>query len=234
MPLRTLAAAGALLTALAVPAGAQAVVAIEPLEPCYVTASTTTGPQSQPVFLRATGFTANSKVDLAVDGQPVPDGVGLQTDATGTLGAISPISVPAPFIPKGTRDFTVTLTEEGNTANTATVTTKTTALGVSVNPSKAKPSHRVRFRGLGFTANKKVYAHYVFRGKLRKTVKMAKPTAPCGAWTSHKPQIPIKNPKTGSWFVQFDQIKKYVDPSKKQISSVYVRLRIDVSRVFPN
>jgi hypothetical protein len=231
MSLRTLAVSGALLIVLAVPAGARAAT-IDPLQPCYVTAATTSGPQSQSVFVRAAGFAANSKVDLTIDGAAVEGGTGLQTDANGTLGAQSAVSVPAPFIPSGTRDFTVTLTEETNPANTVTATAKTTALGVEVKPRSAKPSKRIRFTGLGFIANKNVYAHYVYKGKVRKTVKMAKPQAPCGSWTSHRRQIPIANPKTGAWFVQFDQLKKYVDPSKHAPKSVYVRLKIVVSRVF--
>jgi hypothetical protein len=229
---RTLAVSGALLIVVAVPAGARAAT-ITPLEPCYVTANTAKGDESQSVFFRGGGFTANSKVDVSLDDKPVPELTGLQTDAGGNLGAQGPaLFVPAPFIAKGTRDFTLTLTEAGNPANRVTATSKTTALGVDVKPKSAKPSQRIRFSGRGFTAERNVYAHYVYGGRLRKTVKMARPQGPCGRWTSHRRQIPIRNPRTGSWFVQFDQLKKYVDPSRTTPKSVYVRLEIVVSRVF--
>ena len=45
---------------------------IEPLKPCYVTAGTAENPQGEGVQINAQGFTPNSKVDLALDGQPVP------------------------------------------------------------------------------------------------------------------------------------------------------------------
>ena len=70
MPSRFSALAGLLLFALAVPASAQAVPTIEPLRPCYVTAGTAKNPQGEGVQINAQGFSANSKVDLAVNGAP--------------------------------------------------------------------------------------------------------------------------------------------------------------------
>jgi hypothetical protein len=226
---RTLAVAGALLTALAVPAGARAAVIDPPLKPCYVTVGEAPGEQESVTF-RASGFTPNSRVDLVLDGLPVPGGVALQTDANGALGALTALSIPAPYLAAGSRDFTISLTEQGNPASTATATAKTTALGITVEPQSAKPSSRIHFRGNGFTGRNRVYAHYLYRGKLRKTVRMAKPKGPCGSWKAHKRQIPVPNPGTGRWIVQFDQLKRYVEPPA--IPSVYVRLTIRVRRVF--
>ena len=229
MPPRTLAVAGVLLTALAVPAGARAAVIDPPLKPCYVTVGDALG-ERESVTFRASGFTPNSKVDLALDGQPVPGGIALQTDASGALGALTPLSIPAPYVAAGSRDFTISLIEQGNPASVATAIAKTTALGISVTPKSARPSRRIRFRGNGFTGRKRVYAHYVYRGKVRKTVRMARPTGPCGSWQARKRQIPIPNPATGRWIVQFDQLRRYVEPP--DIPSVYVRLTIRVRRVF--
>ena len=85
MSARIPAATGALFIALLVPASAQAVVTIDPLKPCYVSAETPAGPQTEGILIRATGFTPNSTVDLSLDGQPVENGQGLQADNTGTL-----------------------------------------------------------------------------------------------------------------------------------------------------
>jgi hypothetical protein len=229
MPPRTLTVAGALLTALAVPAGARAAVIDPPLKPCYVTVGDAPG-ERESVAFRAGGFTPNSKVDLALDGLPVPGGIALQTDANGALGALTPLSIPAPYVAAGSRDFTISLSEQGNPASVATATAKTTALGISVKPQSARPSRRIHFRGNGFTASKRVYAHYIYRGKVRKTVRMAKPQGPCGSWHAHRRQIPVPNPGTGRWTVQFDQLRRYVEPP--DIPSVYVRLTISVRRVF--
>jgi hypothetical protein len=227
MSARIPAATGALLIALLVPASAQAVVTMEPLKPCYVSAETAAGPQTEGIVIRATGFTPNSTVDLSLDGQPVQGGQGLQTDAAGTLNLPTP--VPAPFVASGTREFPVTLTEVNNPANTVTATAMTTALGVSVKPRRARPSKVIRFKGSGFTAPKALYAHYVFKGKLRKTVRMARKTSRCGGWTAHKPQIPVKNPKPGLWTIQFDQSKRYRDATNPNSGFNGVSFRIGIS-----
>ena len=76
-----------------------------------------------------------------------------------------------------------------------------------------------------------MYAHYVYGGKLRKTVKMSGDPNACGEWTKHARQIPVSDPKVGLWTVQFDQLKKYRRPDA-QFPSVFVQLRISVTRVF--
>ena len=96
---RILAASGALLIALAAPAAAQALPTIQPLKPCYVTAATAQGPQSEGFQVTAAGFTPNSKVDLTIDGQPLEGSLGLQTDAAGAL--VLPNLLPAPFVDVG-------------------------------------------------------------------------------------------------------------------------------------
>src|SRR5215217_6960721 len=110
---RQLALAGALLIPFAVPAAAQAAPAIPPLKPCYVTALTASGPQSEQFGFTATGFTPNALVDVTVDDEAVGTA---QADATGNV-EIPQLS--APFVRSGFTDFTVTLTEQGNPAKTA-------------------------------------------------------------------------------------------------------------------
>ena len=225
---RILAASSVLLIALAAPAAARALPTIQPLKPCYVTAATAQGPQSEGFQVSAAGFTPNSQVDLTIDGQPLDGSSGLQTDAAG--GLVLPNLLPAPFVTAGSREFTLTLTEVGNPANTVSTTAKSTALGVSVKPESARPSQRIRFRGLGFTANKAIYAHYIHKGKVRKTVRMArKPRGDCGGFRTRRRQIPIRNPGLGAWILQFDQSKRFVNPARTPI--VYVRLGITIRLV---
>ena len=61
---------------------------------CYVTAGTAANPQGEGIEIAATGFTPNSKVDLAFDGVPVENGTGLQTDPSGAIGTITPLIAP--------------------------------------------------------------------------------------------------------------------------------------------
>ena len=226
---RTIAVGGVMLFLLAAPAAARAVPTIQPLKPCYVTASTAQGPQSEGFQVIAMGFTPNSKVDLTIDGAPVDGGAALQTDTAGTLNL--PNLVPAPFVESGSRTFTVTLTEQGNPVNTVSTTAKSTALGVTVTPASARPSQRIRFKGLGFTQDKGIYAHYIHKGKVRKTVRMARRPRDCGGFSARRRQIPIDNPGLGNWIVQFDQSKRYFDPRVRDM--VYVRLGIRIRLVPP-
>jgi hypothetical protein len=226
---RILAISGALLIALAVPAGAKAAVTIEQLsKPCYVTAGTAANPQGEGIVIKAHGFRGSSLVDVAFDGEVLYP--GRQTDANGDLGVLSPLILPAPFIKNGSDEFTMTLTEQGNPANTATVTGRHTALGVKVKPQRARPNSKIRFSGAGFTKNKPVYAHYVYDGKVRKTVRMSGDPNRCGEWSKRARQIPVSDPDTGVWTVQFDQLKKYRDPGQN-FPSVYVQLQISVTLI---
>jgi hypothetical protein len=227
MATRTFAAAGALTIALAAPAAAHAAPIMAPLKPCYVTADTAAGPQSEGMQIVAAGFSPNASVDLTIDGEAYPGGAGLQADADGVL-PVPPI--PAPFVEKGTREYTVTLTEQGNPANTVSTTTKSTALGVKLKPNEARPSDLIRFRGSGFTEDKSIWAHYVYKGKVRKTVRMArKPRGGCGGFSARRRQIPVDKPGLGNWTIQFDQSRRFKDPAVEPI--VFVRLGIRIRLV---
>lgn len=228
MSSRTLAGSVALLVALAAPAAAQAVPEIDDLKPCYVTAKEKgEPPQREPMQIVARGFTPNSTVDLTIDGAPFPGSTGLQTDTAGGL-PIPP--VPAPFVKSGRRTFTVTLTEVGNPANTVSATAESAALDVTLKPPSARPSQRIRFKGLGFTEDTPIYAHYVRKGKLRKTVRMARRPGECGGFKVRRRQFPMKNPDLGRWTVQFDQSKQLVDPDVTRINFVRLDIRLRLVR----
>ena len=75
-----------------------------------------------------------------------------------------------------------------------------------------------------------MYAHYVYDGKVRKTVRMSERPNRCGEWSKRARQIPVSDPDTGVWTVQFDQLKKYREPGQN-FPSVYVQLQISVTLV---
>jgi hypothetical protein len=219
MPSARLVAAGT-LAALAVPAVAQAAPAIAPLEPCYVSAAPT---QRESVELDVSGFTPNSLVDVTIDGRAVPGAIGVQTDPTGAFQG----TVPAPYRPSGARRFTLTVTEVGNPGNSVSSSSRVTALTVAVTPRQAAPTRMVRFAGRGFTHAGPVYAHYVYRGRLRETVRMGTPTGVCGRFSARRRQIPVR-PRTGTWLVQFDQLRDWTNPPE----DIFVQLQIRVFRTF--
>lgn len=211
--------------AAAFPGAAAAAPVLAPLKGCYVSVAIdpATG-QSITEFmdLEGSGFTPNSLVDVSVDG--VVAVTGAQVDAAGKL---SKAKVKAPYLKKGERDFVVTITEQANPAQTISATAKVTALRVDVKPTQARPSSKITFTGRGFTdGGKTVWAHYVKGTKVKRTVKLATPTGPCGTFKVKRKQFPF-NPNTGRWLVQMDQQKKY----SKKPNSVFVRLEILVRRV---
>jgi len=221
MPALRLIVAGAVACALVAPAAAQAAPTLQPLDPCYVSAGPT---QRQTLRLAAGGFTPNAIVTVAVDGRPVPGVRPIQADPNGAFEG----RVEAPYQRRGEKRFTVTLTETGNPANAVSATSRVTALTVEVSPKQAAPTQRVRFTGRGFTGAGPVYAHYVFRNKLRETVAMGRASGPCGTFQATRRQIPVKA-RTGTWLLQFDQKPAYSDPP----DAIFVQLQIRVFRSFP-
>jgi hypothetical protein len=219
---------GAAIAALALlPASAQA-AALAPLKPCYISV-TQQSPGGAPQIVResldlgGSGFTAGALIDVSFDGRLDRT---LQADAAGNL---PPQVLQSPYQAKGQGTFTLTAAERGNPANTVSAPSRTTALTLSLKPKKAKPSRRIRFKGSGFTAQKAVWAHYLYKGKVRKTVRLVKQIKnPCGTFSVKHRQIPVKRPKLGVWRLQVDQQKRY----SRAPNGVNVRADIKVQKVF--
>jgi hypothetical protein len=206
---------GVAAAAMLAPQAAQA-AALDPLGACYRSVDSETR-ESVPV--RGTGFTPGETVSVAIDGEVVEQGYA------DTFGVVAG-DVPAPYQKGGERPFTVTLTEVRQPANTASASSRVTALTLRLSPQSAAPSDRVRFLGRGFTEGTEVFAHYVRAGKLRKTVSLGAPQGPCGRVSVKRRQIPIKRPAVGRWTLQVDNQPTY----SAEPVSVFVRLAIIVSR----
>ncbi len=99
-----------------------------------------------------------------------------------------------------------------------------TALSVGVHPSRARPQEVVRISGRGFTSAAPIYAHYVRRGALRRSVQLAaQPKGACGRFSVKRPQFPFK-PGEGTWRIQVDQ------HSDLSTEGPLVTLSVDVRR----
>src|SRR3954452_12279863 len=209
--------------ALAVLAAAPAVAApaLAPLKPCYVAAQED---QREFVKVDATGFTPLATVDIFVDDilQPAPAPDEPRAAFTGELHGM----VRAPFLESGQRLFSLRLTERDMPVNTVTGVATVTRLAVEQVPERASTADRVRFKGRGFTERAPVYAHYVFAGKSRKTVRLGLPTGDCGLFSVKRKQFPFKkSPRVGVWTIQFDQLERYHPQAP-----VRVPLRIKVKK----
>ena len=207
--------AGVTALVLAATAGPAAAATLDPLNPCYVSAGPATD-QLEDVTVHGVSFTPGSRVQVFRDGVAYIDA---PTDAVGDFT----LFVDAPHQPDGEREFTITATDG---VSTLSVQSRVTKLGVTVRPRRSPPSRRVRFRGRGFMQVAPVYAHYLYRNKEQKTVRLAPGTdGPCGTFSVKRRQIPVRNARTGRWTVQIDQKQAYSDKP----DPVWVRLPIDVS-----
>jgi hypothetical protein len=213
---RVLVATVVLLAGLAAPA--RAAVTISPLKPCYVSDGDLPT-QRERILVHATGFTPLAAVTLQIDGTTVAKGL------SGAFGEAD-ATVPAPFEGRNEHEFTLAIFEDQNLANSASTTSRVTNLAVTLKPRRARPSRRVRFNGRGFTADAPVYGHYVFGGKVRKTVRFVDlPVSPCGVFHARGRQIPVHKPHVGVWTLQVDQQRRYSPQPATNAQRVIVRVR---------
>jgi hypothetical protein len=214
----------AFAAALLLPAAASAAT-LTPLKPCYVTSTDEVSKEvrREPVQFGGGGFTPGGLVDVALDGKLQRT---VQADPAGNLPAQA---LDAPYRRKGERPFTLTATDRADPLNTVDALSNVTAFDVSIRPSTAAPSSRVRFHGRGFTQPGTVYGHYLNRGRVRKTVTLARrPGSPCGTFSVKRRQIPVRNPRLGQWLLQIDQQRTY----RRAPERGAIRVIIRVQRVF--
>ena len=211
--LTTILAATAVLLA---PQAARAAV-LDPLGACYRSVDADT---RETVPVRASGFTPGERVNVYVDGQLVQENVVVLPDGRVEGG------VPAPYQATGERPFTVTVTQVDQPSNSASASSRVTALALRLKPRRARPNRRVRFIGRGFIDGTEVFAHYVRKDKLRKTVSLGAPQGPCGRISVLRRQIPVKRPALGRWTLQVDNQQAY----SPEPPSVFMRLTITVTR----
>jgi hypothetical protein len=201
-----------LLVALSATPAAAATLA--PIKSCYVS----NGPASdqlEDVRLQGDAFQPEAAVEVLIDGLPV---ASAPTDAVGAFEVL----VDPPYQPQGDRPFDVTVRDA---VNVLTVQSRVTNLNVTMRPKRSAPHRRVRFRGRGFTQPAPVFAHYLYGGRVQKTVRLARrSTAPCGTFDVRRRQIPVEDPRTGRWIMQVDQKRAY----SPEPDPVWVRLPIKV------
>jgi hypothetical protein len=212
---RALLLTATLMLVLAAPA--QADVVLDPLKPCYVSDGDLPN-QRETIHVHATGFTPVAAVTLTLDGVAVAHGT---SDAFGAITA----NVPAPFQGQGEHEFLLVVFEDQNELNQDAASALVTNLGVTLRPKRARPSRRIRFVGRGFTNDAPVFGHYLYGGKVRKTVRFARrSTPPCGVFRAKRRQIPVKRPATGEWVLQVDQQRRYAALPASNAQRVIIRV----------
>ncbi len=219
MTARVIAAAALATGVLAAPAAAQGT--LQPIKPCYVSAGEESN-ELEDIVVRGDGFAPLSTVEILIDG------VVVATGATGSVGEFQ-AEVDAPYQRRNERPFTLTVQNQGDPFSAVSHASRVTALSVKMRPKQAAPSRRVRFRGRGFTAGGPIWGHYVYRDKVRKTVRLSQDTfGACGNFKVRRKQIPVRDAKVGLWTLQIDRRRDYASPP----GTTWVLMEIPVRTVF--
>jgi hypothetical protein len=212
---RILLAATAPAAALAAASPALAAPEMLPLKPCYVSVD-----RSQREKLRtvATGFTPDAKVSITVGG-------ATQDGTANHFGIVDLRRTAAPYRRRGETPFSVTVTELANPLNTVTRWSRVTALDARLRPREANTSDRVRFVGRGFMAPRPIWGHYVLRGHVKRTVRLARrPSSACGTFSVRRRQFPMRHVRQGLWSLQIDQQHSWAPRPGTVFKTIVIRV----------
>ena len=196
--------------ALAAPAAADAaLLGAAPQKDCYRA--------GERVTLTGSAYTPNQGVAIASDGQPLGNSIA---DAAGNFAGTLRVGVPS-----GEKVKTYTATDQANTANTASVQLRVSALTVNLRPKRGKPSRRFRIGARGFTTGKTLYAHVVRKG-FRRNIRIGRLKGPCHKVSARRRLFP-PGIATGLYRVQFDSKRRYSKSTKvKVVRGFQVRRQI--------
>jgi hypothetical protein len=219
----TLLTAGALL--LAVPAAAAAAPTVGVDRPCYSA--------GQPIRVAGQGFSPNGALSVHLDffGQ-----VNTHADLSGGANQqgvyTDLVAAPQVTSPADLREqVTLTATDPqlgpaGAPESTAQTNFLLSRALISIPAWKGtfRPSGKSRVEARGFVggSTSKLYAHYLQKKKLRKTVEVGKLTGPCGDLSKRMRNVPFAAP-AGTYSVRFDTARHY--PNRSIGATLKFRIR---------
>jgi hypothetical protein len=187
----------------AVPAGAATIKT----DPCvrYVA-----GQETMTVI--GAGFTPNGLVSLSTVTKAAPTPAVFSSSSVLATGAFLKATAPPPFS-KPTRNLESFLLVASDSANPAAPLLATTPFqlvrfGATTSPSPKRPTSRVTYTARGFATGKRVYIHFRFGGKTRRTVDLGVAKGPCGITSKRMRALPTKA-RYGVWTTYTDQTKKF-------------------------
>jgi hypothetical protein len=183
----------ALLVTLALPLSAEAAT-LSVDHPCH--------PAGTTMVVTGGGFTPGASVRLSYSNAgPAP--VNATADGAGNFVQ----SIPAPAISRSEQAITIGATDGANSGAAAARVTKTE---LTIRPSRrVAPTRRVRYRVRGFPGLRRIYGHYVHRGRRRATVRLTRPRGACGVFTRRMRILPVRRLRFGRWTIQVDSSRRY-------------------------
>jgi hypothetical protein len=162
------------------------------------------------VPVTGSGFSPNGVVALSTSTRSDPAPKALASVRADPGGNVTSRVDPPPFHSRTTveQSFDLIATDVANPANTARSTFRQVRFGFDATPSTGRPARRVTYTARGFLPGKAVYAHFRFRGRTRRDVRVGLPAAPCGIVARKMRLLPTKT-RFGTWTVYMDQSPTY-------------------------
>jgi hypothetical protein len=210
-PARHIVTTAAALLSTAAVAHAAPSVSVE--KPCYS--------EGQEMVLSGQGFDPSSELSLDLtlttqqSGAHRTETFPESSDASGVFDAS--FTTPSLMADQDdTEQIDITVSDAQHHA--ASASSKLSIIDAYVAPwesHKANPRKKATFEGWGFgtVGGKKLYAHYVRKGKLRKTVAVGTLTGPCGNISKRMRQFPFRPVKAGTYRIDLDATKKWPNNS---------------------
>lgn len=187
-------------------AAAKASIALDP--GCYLS--------NEQGSLLGTGFKPNATWTAKLAGtRQIGSG---RTDGKGRIRAR--FTAPLYRGTNGTKEFSLSVTDGPNVANTTFLMSPLTA---SFSPQSGNPATlRVRWRVLGMGAHRGVYVHYIRpNGKLRKTLRIGTTDDVCGALKTGSIALFPFRYEFGLWTFQVDTSRRYAVTTKPRVSIAF-------------
>ncbi|MGD9572149.1 MAG: hypothetical protein AB7V62_09710 [Thermoleophilia bacterium] len=188
---------------------------------------------SPPLTVTGSGFGPGAQVTLRRGARTLTGNADAAGQFTATLSVLDLLTGRAPK----SQPFTVVAEDAGGPGGNPpaqgasnTIKLRAAPLAFTASPKRTRPSARVTFRLSGFEPDRVVYAHYRYGGRVRATVAMGRASNPCGLLTTRRKQIPVANPQSGLWRVQFDHNRRFSAKSTPRIPATIQVFRTLVPR----
>jgi hypothetical protein len=175
-------------------ASAQATLTTSPPKPCFGSGDRVT--------FQGTGFTPGGIVDFTRDGEPVAADPPITALSDGTVNAGLTV-----FNESGVEQRSYAATDRTNPALTAAAPVTVSELDVNMRPRSGAPSQPRQISAMGFTRGSTLWAHIVFKGKVR-NLKIGTLKGACRNLTKKK-SLFGQNPPFGRHLIHFDTSRRF-------------------------
>jgi hypothetical protein len=192
----SLAALATAAVALVAPAAASAQTTLmtTPTKPCFGSGDR--------VNFHGSGFTPSGIVDFTRDGEPVAANPPITALSDGTVNAGLTV-----FNEQGVEQRSYAATDRTNPALTAAAPVTVSELDVNMRPRSGAPSQPRSISAVGFTRGSTLWAHIVFKGKVR-NLKIGALKGACRNLTK-RTRLFGPNPPFGRHLIHFDTSRRF-------------------------